>query len=82
MYITGTASDFTSRLHQLPSFNAPTGSIIASGLNGISLFLVEGRAYINSGLASTQVSGKWEQELRKQRWLLSGNSAQMLVQQL
>jgi hypothetical protein len=82
MYITGTRSDYPSRLHELPGLNAPTGTdIIASGLSDISSFLIEGRAYINSGLASAPISGKWEQEVRRWRWTLSGDASQMLTQQ-
>lgn len=83
MYITGTASDYTSRLHQLPGTSQPTGAtFVSSCLADIASFKTEGRSYIASGLASPQVSGKWEQELRVTRWRLSGDGAQMLTQQL
>lgn len=81
MYITGNPSDYASRLSQLIGTNQPTGAAFVSNcLTDINSFLIEGRAYINSGLASPQVSGKWEQELRRQRWLMSGDANQMLLQ--
>lgn len=89
MYILGTQYDFASRLHQLATMNIPTGvnpngtsgTLIGSGLASINSFLTEGRSYINSGTVTAQESGKWEQEIRKQRWLLSGDASQMLTQQ-
>jgi hypothetical protein len=80
MYITGTVLDFASRMHQLTSMNIPTGAVVASGLVSINQFLIEGRTYINSNLATGQTSGRWEQEARKQRWLLSGDAQAMLTQ--
>lgn len=82
MYITGTASDFNSRLHELLAMSQPTGAtFVSSSLSDANSFLTEGRSYINSGLASDQVSGKWETEMRRQRWILSGDANQMLTQQ-
>lgn len=81
MYISGTQSDYASRLHELADMNIPTGLVVESGLASINLFLTEGRGYINAGKSTAQESGKWEQEARKKRWLLSGDARQMLVQQ-
>ena len=81
MYITGTVSDFASRLHQLPCLNQETGTIIESGLADMANFILEGQQYLASGLADMNISGKWEQSARTQRWLLSGDAAQMFQQQ-
>lgn len=89
MYLTGTQYDFASRLHQLATLNIPTGvnsdgtsgTLRASGLASINSFLIEGRSYINSGFSTAQESGKWEKEVRMQRFRLSGDGSQVLTQQ-
>jgi len=82
MYITGTQYDYASRLHQLLGMNQPTGAtFVSSALSDYNKFITEGRSYIARGTVTAQESGHWEQEARKQRWLLSGDASQMLVQQ-
>lgn len=72
MFITGSVSDFMSRLHQLPT-----------GTSDLDSFVTEGRGYIASGLAAPGMSGQWEQEARRWRWLLSQppDPTQMLTHQ-
>lgn len=81
MYITGTIDSFSSRLHQLPALNNPTGqAYYGSGIFGVNQFVLEGQSYIAAGLVTAGLSGQWEQEARKQRYLLSGDANAMLVQ--
>jgi hypothetical protein len=81
MYITGTQYDFASRMHELADMNVPTGTLVASGLDSINSFLIEGRTYINSGFVTQQESGRWEKEARLIRYMLSGD-ANILTGQL
>jgi hypothetical protein len=67
-YITGTISDFASRLHSLPT---TTGDLTTG-------YIVEGRNYL--AIVGPQTSGQWENEIRKQSWLLTADPLQMLSQ--
>lgn len=73
MYITGTIDSFTSRLHQLPALNNPTGQgFYSSGIFSINQFIIEGRSYIQAGLVTAGLSGQWEKETRKATLLALG----------
>ena len=82
MYITGSQYDFASRLHQLVGMSQPTdATFFSSVMTDFNNFMAEGRVYLGAGTVTVQESGHWEQEARKQRYILSGDANQMLVQQ-
>jgi hypothetical protein len=76
MYITGSNNTFASRVHQLPEMT-PFGMRAVSsgqvtGFVDLKSFLIEGRAYLNSGFALPSESGRWEQECRNHYYRMSG----------
>lgn len=77
-YLTGTASDFMTRLHSLPLTSLPTGvDFILSGLADINTFVIEGRSYLTNISAE---SGIWEKEARLKRYQLSQSGESLLTQ--
>lgn len=84
MYITGTISSFSSRLHQLPPIGnntTETADFYASGILSVNQFITEGKSYIDAGLVTAGLSGMWEKEARQNRYMMSGD-AQALVTQM
>jgi len=83
MYISGTISDFMTRLHELPQMNSGvTGQVdLVAANNALNQFVTEGRGYLASGV-HPDTSGHWEYEIRSQRYRLTGDFNQMLTQNL
>lgn len=83
MYITGSVETLESRIHQLVGINQPTGAtFVSSALGDVTSFVTEARSYLGGGTITNQHSGKWERELRQQRYALSGDASQLMTQQL
>lgn len=77
-YLTGTASDFMTRVHSLSLTSLPTGAdFIPSGLADIDTFVTEGRSYLTNISAE---SGKWEMEARLKCYQLSQSGSRLLTQ--
>lgn len=71
MYLSGDLSNFSSRLHQLPT-----------GQADLSLFDLEARSYITAGYVTINQSGKWEREARKKAYEFSHTGTALTTQQI
>jgi hypothetical protein len=68
MFLSGSVSDFMTRLHSLP---ASTGEV--------ALFISEGTGYMSGILLQT--SGQWEAEARLKNYQFTSDALQLLAQQ-
>lgn len=68
MYLPGHVGNFAARLHQLPST-----------VNDVDDFVSEGDTYLNS--VPVYMSGKWEREARKRKYLITSNGSYLSTQQ-
>lgn len=69
MYLTGNLGNYTCRIHQLPE-----------SVSDVDNFISEGNTYLNS--ITINLSGKWERELRKRKYVLSHDPSYLVSQQL
>jgi hypothetical protein len=70
MYISGSISDFASRLHSVPS---TTGDILTG-------FKVEGKSYLVAYGSKVHESGRWEAEARNQMYRFTHDSTYIITQ--
>lgn len=69
MFVSGNIGDFAERIHKLPSSVAD-----------VDLFITEGNSYLSTVMVN--ISGKWERELRKRKYIFSHNASYLTTQQL
>jgi hypothetical protein len=69
MYLSGNQGNYAGRIHSLPT-----------GLTDVDTFILEGDVYVPS--VATYISNKWDKELRKQKYNLSGIDTYLSEQQL